>query len=85
MVMKFRATVMKVGNSLVLVLPKSVCNGFGIVKGQVLDLIVRDDGISIPIEENPVETPFEAAIGKQVSTKESGKPQVQKASKVKAK
>jgi antitoxin component of MazEF toxin-antitoxin module len=62
MVIKFRATVMKVGNSLVLVLPKPLCEGFGIVKGQVLELIVKDEGISIPIQENPIEAPVERDV-----------------------
>ena len=48
--MRFTAKVMKVGGSLALVLPKPICDGFGIEKGQVLDMIVDDGGVSIPLE-----------------------------------
>jgi len=40
--------VMKVGNSLVLVLPKPVVEGFGIEKGDTLRLAVTDKGVYIP-------------------------------------
>ena len=43
----FTSTVMKVGNSLVLVLPKPVVEGFGIEKGDTLRLAVTDKGIYI--------------------------------------
>jgi antitoxin component of MazEF toxin-antitoxin module len=49
--LKFTSSVMKVGNSLVLVLPKPLCDGFGIGKGDTLDLAVTDKGIYIPIEQ----------------------------------
>lgn len=67
MVVKWKGTVMKVGNSLVLVLPKPLVEGFGITKGQTLEMIARDDGLHIPIQENPIEAPVEQDIEKRVS------------------
>jgi antitoxin component of MazEF toxin-antitoxin module len=52
MPLAFKSTVMKVGNSLVLVLPKPLCDGFGIKKGSVLNVTARDDGIYIPLFEH---------------------------------
>jgi len=46
----FKARVMRVGNSNVLALPKPLCDGFGIEKGDDLHLIVSDDGIYIPLK-----------------------------------
>jgi len=40
-----------VGTSSVIVLPKPVIDGFNLGKGQRLELIARDDGIYIPLEE----------------------------------
>ena len=45
----FTSTVMKVGNSLVLVLPKPLVEGFGIEKGDTLRLAVTDKGVYIPL------------------------------------
>ena len=49
MPVEFTSKVMKVGNSLVMVLPKAVCDGFKIDKGAMLLLKVSDDGIYIPL------------------------------------
>lgn len=45
----FKGTVTKVGNSNMLVLPKPLCDAFGIEKGDSLSLIVTDKGVYIPI------------------------------------
>lgn len=45
----FKGTVSKVGNSNMLVLPKPLCDAFGIEKGDSLSLIVTDKGIYIPL------------------------------------
>ena len=51
----FKSRVMKVGNSLVLVLPKPLCEGFGIEKGSILSVTARDNGIYIPMSEGEAE------------------------------
>jgi antitoxin component of MazEF toxin-antitoxin module len=45
----FKGTVTKVGNSNMLVLPKPLCDAFGIEKGDSLSLMVTEKGIYIPI------------------------------------
>ncbi|UVS69100.1 AbrB/MazE/SpoVT family DNA-binding domain-containing protein [Nitrososphaera viennensis] len=49
MPVKYTVTVTSVGSSSVIVVPKPVLEGFGLKKGDKVDLIVRDDGIYIPI------------------------------------
>jgi AbrB family looped-hinge helix DNA binding protein len=48
---KYTVTVTALGTSSVIVLPKSVVDGFNLEKGHKLELIVKDDGIYIPLEE----------------------------------
>lgn len=49
MPIKYTVTLTSVGASSVIVLPKPVIDGFGLKKGQKLDLIVTDDKIVIPM------------------------------------
>jgi AbrB family looped-hinge helix DNA binding protein len=51
MPMKYRVTITSVGTSSVIVVPKAVLDGFGLKKGQKLELIVKDNGIYIPLQE----------------------------------
>ncbi|MCE2507306.1 MAG: AbrB/MazE/SpoVT family DNA-binding domain-containing protein [Nitrosopumilaceae archaeon] len=44
-------SVMKVGNSHVLVLPRPVLDNYDIKKGDSLDLIITDKGIYIPLTQ----------------------------------
>lgn len=39
---------MKVGNSLVLVLPRPLCDVYQIQKGETFDILATDDGMFIP-------------------------------------
>ncbi|HEY7082719.1 MAG TPA: AbrB/MazE/SpoVT family DNA-binding domain-containing protein [Nitrososphaeraceae archaeon] len=48
---KHTVTITSMGSSSVIVLPKPVVNGFNLAKGSKLDLIVKDDGIYIPLGE----------------------------------
>jgi bifunctional DNA-binding transcriptional regulator/antitoxin component of YhaV-PrlF toxin-antitoxin module len=48
---KYTVTVTALGTSSVIVLPKPVVDGFNLEKGHKLELIVKDDGIFIPLEE----------------------------------
>ena len=48
---RYKVTLTTVGTSSVIVLPKPVIDGFNLGKGQRLELIARDDGIYIPLEE----------------------------------
>ncbi|MGE5662274.1 MAG: AbrB/MazE/SpoVT family DNA-binding domain-containing protein [Ignavibacteriales bacterium] len=48
---KYTVTVTALGTSSVIVLPKPVVDGFNLGKGHKLELIVKDDGIFIPLEE----------------------------------
>ena len=50
---KYTVTVTALGTSSVIVLPKPVVDGFNLGKGHKLELIVKDDGIYIPLEEPP--------------------------------
>jgi bifunctional DNA-binding transcriptional regulator/antitoxin component of YhaV-PrlF toxin-antitoxin module len=36
--------------------PKAVLDGFGLKKGQKLQMVVKDDGIYIPLRENTTAT-----------------------------
>lgn len=53
MPIKYTVTVTALGTSSVIVLPKPVVDGFNLGKGHKLELIVKDDGIYIPLEEEP--------------------------------
>lgn len=50
---KYTVTVTALGTSSVIVLPKPVVDGFNLGKGHKLELIVKDDGKYIPLEEQP--------------------------------
>jgi len=49
MPLMFNGSVMKVGNSLVVVLPKPIVDNFGIEKGDQIEMVVSEKGIYIPI------------------------------------
>lgn len=51
MPIKYVVTLTSVGSSSVIVMPKPVIEGFGLKKGQKLDMIVTDDGIYLPLKE----------------------------------
>jgi antitoxin component of MazEF toxin-antitoxin module len=48
---KHTVTITSMGSSSVIVLPKPIVNGFNLAKGNKLELIVKDDGIYIPLGE----------------------------------
>lgn len=52
MPIKYTVTLTSVGASSVIVMPKPVIEGFGLKKGQKLEMIVKDDGIYIPLGES---------------------------------
>jgi bifunctional DNA-binding transcriptional regulator/antitoxin component of YhaV-PrlF toxin-antitoxin module len=52
---KYTVTVTSLGPSSVIVLPKPVVDGFNLGKGLRLEMIVRDDGIYIPLTEQPTD------------------------------
>jgi bifunctional DNA-binding transcriptional regulator/antitoxin component of YhaV-PrlF toxin-antitoxin module len=56
---KYTVTLTALGTSSVIVLPKPVVDGFNLGKGHRLELIVRDDGIYIPLKEQPAENSVE--------------------------
>jgi AbrB family looped-hinge helix DNA binding protein len=53
MPVKYAVTITSVGTSSVITLPKPILDGFNLKKGQRLELIVKDDGIYIPLAEQP--------------------------------
>ena len=57
MPIKYTVTVTALGTSSVIVLPKPIVDGFNLGKGHKLELIVKDDGIYIPLEEQPSQNP----------------------------
>ena len=48
---KFECGVMKVGNSTVMVLPKSLCHNFGIKKNTKLQVLATENGLYVPLKE----------------------------------
>jgi len=48
------ASVLKVGNSKVIVLPKTICDTYGIEKGAKLSLIMGDEGVFIPVKAKQI-------------------------------
>jgi len=53
MPVRYAVTITSVGTSSVIALPKPILDGFNLKKGQKLELIVKDDGIHIPLSEQP--------------------------------
>ena len=51
MPVRYAVTITSVGTSSVITLPKPILDGFNLKKGQRLELIVKDDGIYIPLIE----------------------------------
>jgi len=51
MAFKFDCGVMKVGNSTVMVLPKSLCDNFGIKEKTKLQVLATESGIFIPLKQ----------------------------------
>jgi antitoxin component of MazEF toxin-antitoxin module len=49
MPLMFSGNAMKVGNSMVVVLPKTIVDNFGIEKGDSIKMVVTDKGIYIPL------------------------------------
>jgi len=54
MPIKYTVTITSVGTSSVIVMPRPVLDGFNLKKGQKVDLIVKDDGIYIPLKDTSV-------------------------------
>ena len=54
--MAFNGSIMKVGNSLSLILPKPVCDNYEIEKGDSLKIITMETGLFIPVK--PRESAF---------------------------
>lgn len=46
---KHTVTITSMGSSSIIVVPKPVVEGFNLVKGNRLEMIVKDDGIYIPL------------------------------------
>jgi bifunctional DNA-binding transcriptional regulator/antitoxin component of YhaV-PrlF toxin-antitoxin module len=57
MPMKYTVTLTSVGTSSVVVIPKPILEGFGLTKGQKLEMIVTDDGIRIPLRSQSIREP----------------------------
>ncbi|HZD36626.1 MAG TPA: AbrB/MazE/SpoVT family DNA-binding domain-containing protein [Nitrososphaeraceae archaeon] len=62
MPVKYTVTLTALGTSSVIVLPKPILDGFKLGKGHKLDLIVRDDGIYIPLTEQSAYDNLEDSI-----------------------
>lgn len=57
MPLKYTVTLTSLGTSYVIAMPKPIVEGFGLQKGQKIELIVRDDGICIPLHESRIKEP----------------------------
>ena len=55
MIIKSKSKVMKIGNSLALVLPKIIIDNYGIKKGETLEIGLIDEGLLIPKQILPLE------------------------------
>jgi len=51
MAFKIDCGVMKVGNSIVMVLPKSLCENFGIKEKTKLQVLATENGLFIPLKQ----------------------------------
>ncbi len=51
MPIKYTVTITSVGTSSVIVVPRPVLDGFNLKKGQRLEMIIKDDGIYIPLKD----------------------------------
>lgn len=61
MPLKYTVTLTSLGTSYVIAMPKPIVEGFGLVKGQKIDLYVNDNGIQIPLhQKSPSEIEEEA-------------------------
>jgi bifunctional DNA-binding transcriptional regulator/antitoxin component of YhaV-PrlF toxin-antitoxin module len=49
---KHTVTITSMGSSSIIVLPKPVIDGFNLTKGNRLEMIVKDDGIYIPLGQS---------------------------------
>jgi bifunctional DNA-binding transcriptional regulator/antitoxin component of YhaV-PrlF toxin-antitoxin module len=72
--MKFTVTVTSVGTSSVIVMPKPVLEGFGLKKGDTIDLYVSDNGVYIPLKPKlEIEDALEALAKDQTRKEVKGK------------
>lgn len=55
MTIRIKTKIMKIGNSLAMVLPKVVIDNYGIKKGEVLEIGLLDEGLVIEKEILPLE------------------------------
>ena len=51
MVMEYKVSLVKLGGGLVFTIPQAVVRGFDLARGDELVLLVRDDGLTIPLKE----------------------------------
>jgi antitoxin component of MazEF toxin-antitoxin module len=59
---KYIVTITSVGTSSVIVMPKPVMDGFNLQKGQKLEMIVKDNGIHIPLPQSKEDSVKEEMI-----------------------
>ncbi len=64
MPISFSGNVMKVGNSMAVILPKPLIDNFEIDKGDSLEMIVTDKGIFIPLKAK--QSPASKRLEKQL-------------------
>jgi len=67
--------IMKVGNSLVLTLPKVICDNYNLIKGNSLNIAMTENGLFIPAKQNEsdfIQKEIENAL-KSVSSKRGQK------------
>ncbi len=57
MPLKYTVTLTSVGTSYVVVVPKPIVDGFGLKKGQKLEMIVKDNGIFITLPVSSIRDP----------------------------
>ena len=59
---QFKLTVSRVGNSNMLILPKPLCDQYGIEKGMELPMIATDSGLYIPLKAKPIDNDLIEAL-----------------------
>jgi bifunctional DNA-binding transcriptional regulator/antitoxin component of YhaV-PrlF toxin-antitoxin module len=66
MTTKYTVTLTSVGSSSVIAVPKPIVDGFGLQKGEKLEMFVSDNGMYIPLKAKPIDNPMIEAIETEI-------------------
>jgi bifunctional DNA-binding transcriptional regulator/antitoxin component of YhaV-PrlF toxin-antitoxin module len=66
MTTKYTVTLTSVGSSSVIAVPKPIVDGFGLQKGEKLEMFVSDNGMYIPLKAKPIDNPMIESIETEI-------------------